>query len=175
MTEARSVRSGLFAFQKEPMMPAKKDKDQPEAMKTEMEETTVPVNVGMGKDEMAKAETQNRQVGVDDSKAIRETLHDAAEDMSTTVDIPVQHEAGTDLPEAAKAAIDAEKDKDDPKLSGSTRAAMPGTPGDDPLSDGGVHTVTINGKTYTWKDGEEGSVPAEAVAVYERAKEANTP
>lgn len=157
------------------MAKKKDDAEQPEAMKTEFEETTVPVNVGMDKDAMAKAETQNRQVGVDDSKEIRETLHDAAEDMSKTVDIPVKHEAGQPLPEAAKQAI---ADKDAPGPSGNTLGALGGGAApnsDDPLNDGGVHSVTINGVTKTWRDGEESSVPREYVEVYERAKEANTP
>jgi hypothetical protein len=153
-------------------MPAKKDKDQPEAMKTEMEETTVPVEVGMDKDAMAVAETQNRQVGVDDSKEIRETLHDAAEDMSKTVDIPVQHPAGTALPEAAKAAIAADKDKDKPGMSDATRAAMPGAAAAD---DDVLREVTLNGRTYTWRKGDEKSVPAEAVEVWDRMVEANRP
>jgi len=138
------------------------------AMKTELTETTVPVNVGMDKDDMARAETQNRQVGVDDTKEIRDTLHDAAEDMSKTVDIPVTLEGSEQLPAAAQAAKDAQ---DAPKVSGNTMAAMPGNAPDD----GGLHQVTLNGQTYTWRDGEEGSVPAEAVAVYKRMIEANRP
>jgi hypothetical protein len=127
----------------------------------------------MDKDAMAVSETQNRQLGVDDSKEIRETLHEAAEDRSETVDIPVKVQDGQELPAAAKQAI---ADKDKPGPSGSTLAAMPGAPNaDDPLSDGGVHSVTLNGRTYTWRDGDESSVPAEAVEVYKRAKEANTP
>jgi hypothetical protein len=153
------------------MAPKKRD-EQPEAMSTEFEETTVPVNVGMDKDAMAAAETQNRQVGIDDSKEVREALHDAAVDHGETVDIPVRHQAGEPLPEAAKEAI-----RNEGKVSGNTLAAMPGQrpDADDPMGDGGVHSVTINGKTYTWKDGEEGSVPAEAVEVYKRQVEANTP
>lgn len=155
-------------------MAAKKDhdRDQPEAQRTEMDEATVPVNVGMDKDAMARAETQNRQVGVDDSKAVREQLHEAAEDAGRKVDLKVEHPSGEALPEAAKAAIAAD---DAAKTKPSTRAAMPGTPSDDPLDDHGIHQVTINGRTYTWKDGEEGSVPKEAIEVYERAREANTP
>lgn len=153
------------------MVPSKKkDDEQPEAMSTEMEETTVPVQVGMDKDSMAKAETQNRQVGVDDSKEIRETLHDAAEDMSKTVDIPVQHEAGQPLPEAAKQAI---ADKDKPGPSGNTLAGMGGPPAAD--DDDVLREVSINNRTYTWRKGEEGSVPPEAVDIWERSREANTP
>lgn len=157
-------------------MAQKKKRDEAEetAMTTEVTETTVPVNVGMDKDAMAVAETQNRQVGVDDSKAIRSTLHDAAEDTSKTVDIPVTVHDGEPLPAAAQAAI---ADKDAPGPSGATLAAMPGAGShlDDPLNDGGMHSVTLNGRTYTWRDGDEKSVPAEAVEVYRRAVEANTP
>jgi hypothetical protein len=155
-----------------------KGKDQPEAMATETVETAVPVNVGMDKDAMARAETQNRQVGVDDSRKIRETLHDAADDMAKTVDLPVEHPAGEPLPAAAKAAI-AHQEDDKARAKGtlkpSTRAAMPGMADDDPLNDDGLHTVTINGRTYSWRDGDEGSVPKEALEVYQRAVEANLP
>lgn len=146
----------------------------PEAMKSTFHEETVPVNVGMDKDDMAHAETQNRQVGVDDSKEIRETLHDAAKEHGETVDIKVQVKDGEPLPKAAQQAI---ADKDAPAPSGSTRAAMPGShdPTDDPLNDGGLHQVSLNGVNYSWRDGEEGSVPAEAVEIYKRAVEANTP
>lgn len=153
--------------------PTPPDPDKEGAQKTEVTEVKVPVNVGMDKDAMAVAETQNRQVGVDDSKEIRETLHEAAEDHSKTVDIPVKLEGSEQLPAAAERAI---ADKDKPGPSGSTLAAMPGQagPNDDPLNDGGLHTVTVNGQTYTWRDGDEKSVPAEAVEVYRRAVEANT-
>jgi hypothetical protein len=140
---------------------AKKRDDAPEGMKTEFTETTVPINVGMGKDEMAKAETQNRQVGVDDSKEVRDTLHDAAEKSVETVDLPVKHPVGSALPEAARKAI-ADQDKDEPE-------ALQYDP-----NDRGVHSVTLDGKTYTWKDGEESSVPKEAIEVYRRYMESNS-
>jgi hypothetical protein len=140
-------------------MAAKKKEGEPQGMKTEFEETTVPVEVGMDKDAMAKAETQNRQVGIDDSPDIRDTLHDAAADHGETVDLPVRQPVGTPLPEAARKAIaDQDKDKDAP-------------PQYDP-NDKGVHTVTINDHAYTWRDGEEGSVPKEAVEVYRRMMDA---
>lgn len=151
-------------------MPKPKDKDQPEAQRTEYDETAVPVEVGMDKDDMAKAETQNRQVGVDDSREIRDTLHDAAKAHGETVDIPVRHEAGTPLPEAARQAI---ADKDD-KAKSSTAAGMPGAAPDDD-DDDILREVSLNNRTYTWRKGEEGSVPKEAVEVWERSREANLP
>lgn len=142
------------------MAEKKPKKDAPEGMKTEFDQTTVPINVGMDKDAMAKAEIQNRQVGVDDSKDVREQLHDAAVDHGETVDLEVTHPAGASLPKAARDAI-ADQDADPPAV-----------PTYDP-DDKGVHSVTLDGTTYTWRDGEEKSVPTEAIAVYQRSMDAN--
>ena len=149
--------------------PPNPEKD--EAMRTERTETTVPVNVGMDADAMAVAETQNRQVGVDDSPAIRETLHDAAEQQAKTVDIPVTLDGGEDLPAAAQDAIAA---KGAPARSGNTLGAFPGG-APDPYGDDVIREATVNGRHYTWRKGQERTVPAEAVEVWERMKEANQP
>jgi hypothetical protein len=131
------------------------------------DENTVDVTVGADKDAQAIAETQNRQVGVDDTKENREKLHEAVIDQGKTVEIDVPHDnrAGQTVPERLA------DDKD--ALSPSTRSAMPGYSADDP--DDEVRSVTINGQNYTWRKGEEKSVPQEAVEVYERSREANTP
>jgi hypothetical protein len=120
--------------------------------------TDVPIEVGMDKDAMARAETQNRQVGVDDSREVRETLHDAAKDSSETVDLPVR---GPLHPAARQAIADQDADADDRTI-----------PKYDP-NDKGVHSVTINDQTYVWRDGEEKSVPKEALEVYARSMQAN--
>jgi hypothetical protein len=120
--------------------------------------TDVPIEVGMDKDAMARAETQNRQVGVDDSREVRETLHDAAKDSSETVDLPVR---GPLHPAAQQAIADQDADADDRTI-----------PKYDP-NDKGVHSVTVNDINYTWRDGEEKTVPKEALEVYARSMQAN--
>ncbi len=57
-----------------------------------------------------------------------------------------------------------------PNVSAATLAAMPAAVSA-PLE---VHTVSLNGATYSWSDGGEASVPEEAVAVYQRMKAANS-
>ena len=168
----------------EPSVPA--DDPEPQAGRTEMEEQTVPVQIGADIGQLARAATANRTVGIDDDPENAARMVEAVEDASTTVNLTVNQPAGKPLPVPARAAIAREKRRGDAaqpseRFGASSRSARTaGTDVElhrptalaDPMGDLGVHTVTINDRAYTWAEGDD--APAEAQAVYDQSVAANT-
>lgn len=161
--------------------PKPEPQTEPQAGRTEMEEQTVPVQIGADVGQLARAATANRSVGIDDDPENAAKMVEAVEDASTTVNLTVNQPAGKPLPVPARAAIAREKRRGEGASSRSARTA--GTDAElhrpsaadrvrDPMGDLGVHTVTINDRAYTWAEGDD--VPAEAQAVYDQSVAANT-
>lgn len=159
----------------------------PQAGRTEMEELTVPVQVGADLGQLARAATANRTVGIDDDPENAAKLVEAVEDMAKTVELTVNQQAGKPLPLAARAAIAREKRRaQGASATSRDRAARTGPRSasdvelgrpspSDPMGDLGLHTVTINDRQYSWTDDDEGSVPAEAREIHEASVAANSP
>lgn len=138
-------------------------------------------------DEPTPDDTSNRAIGVDDPDPIEQADAAAepaepapsmsmtkAELLERVKKLEDERDAALTKAELIERAKELEAESaasDDPTVSKATLAAMPGVVAPDANE---IRSVTINGETFSWTDATADTVPAEAVEVYRRYRQANS-